>query len=235
MEQLNLKFEQDPKIVDERKELLGSWYDILKDEFDKDYMRRISAYLTKRYKEVEVYPPKGLIFNAFKECPYDKTRVVIIGQDPYHTPNVAHGLVFSTKQKRTPPSLLNVYKEIDDELGKHTFSSNDLTKWANQGILLINTALTVERSRPGSHMNKIGWEQFTYAVIKKLNKHPNQIIYLLWGKFAQSFKPHIDSTKHIILEAAHPSPYSADKGFFGCGHFKVIKDKYPDIDFNILP
>lgn len=232
MEQLSLTFKQPKEIIEKRKELLGDWYEVLKDEFDKDYMRRISAYLTKRYKEVEVYPPKPQIFEAFKQCPYDKTRIVIIGQNPYHTPGTAHGLVFSSLQDRTPPSLQNVYLEIEKELGSHTFNHNNLTQWANQGMLLLNASLTVERGDPTSHTD-IGWQKFLERVVKELNNHPNKIIYLLWGKFAQSFKPLINTDKHLVLEAAHPSPFSADRGFFGCGHFKIIKKEYPNIDFNV--
>ncbi len=232
MQQLNLQFKEDPRLVEKRQKLLDNWYKILKDEFNKDYMQRISAYLANRYKEAEVYPPKHQIFEAFKQCSYNKTRVVMIGQNPYHTPGTAHGLVFSSLQKKTPPSLKNIFVEIENELGKHTFNHNDLTQWANQGILLLNASLTVERGDPLSHTD-IGWDNFLKAAITKLNKHNNQIVYLLWGKFAQSFKPLIDTDKHIVLEAAHPSPFSADRGFFGCGHFKEVKDKYPDIDFNV--
>lgn len=232
MEQLSLAFEQPKEVIDKRKKLLGDWYDILADEFDKDYMRRISDFLTKRYKETEVYPPKYQIFEAFKQCPYDSTKIVIIGQNPYHTPGTAHGLVFSSLQNRTPPSLKNVYIEIENELGPHTFKHNDLTQWANQGMLLLNASLTVERGDPTSHTN-IGWQGFLERTIKELNVHPNKIIYLLWGNFAKSFKPQIDTNKHLVLEAAHPSPFSADKGFFGCGHFKRIKEEYPEIDFNV--
>lgn len=217
---------------EKHKQLLGDWYGILNDELDKDYMQRISIYLGKRYKETYIYPAKENIFEAFKQCPYNSTRIVMIGQDPYHTPGTAHGLVFSTKQKKTPPSLQNIFKEINNELGEHRLNSNDLTQWANQGMLLLNVSLTVEKGRPGSHMN-LGWREFTKKVLEKLNNHPNKIVFLLWGNFARSYKPMIDTNKHIILETTHPSPFSANSGFLGCGHFQQIKNIYPDIDFNI--
>ena len=217
---------------EKRKQLLGDWYEVLNDELDKDYMQRISAYLGKRYKETNIYPAQENIFEAFKQCPYNKTRIVVIGQDPYHTPGTAHGLVFSTKQDKTPPSLQNIFKEIKNELGEHTFNSNDLTQWANQGMLLLNVSLTVEKGRPGSHMN-LGWRKFTKKVLEKLNNHPNKIVFLLWGNFARSYKSMIDTNKHVILETTHPSPFSANAGFIGCGHFKQIKHIYPDINFNV--
>lgn len=238
MEQLNLKFGDPEKLEEKRKQLLGDWYYVLRDEFEKEYMTRISNFLAKRYKETEVYPPKHQIFEAFKQCPYYRTKIIVIGQDPYHTPGVAHGLVFSTKKEKTPPSLINIYKEIESELGEHTFNHNDLTQWANQGMLLLNAALTVERGKPKSHMEYmgskgIGWNKFIDRVIEELNEHHNKLIFLLWGKFAQSFEPKIDSNKHYILQTSHPSPFSADKGFFGCGHFKRIKELYPEMDFNV--
>lgn len=225
-------------LISKRKKLLGSWYEYLKDEFEKEYMKQLSRFLAVKYKVSNIYPHKENIFKAFKECTYNNTKVVIIGQDPYHTPETAHGLVFSSKQDKTPPSLANVFKEINSELGIHTFNHNNLTKWANQGILLLNVALTVEEGKPKSHMKTssssgIGWEIFTDKVIEVLNNHDNKIIFLLWGNFAKSYKSKIDKDKHIILEAAHPSPFSAHKGFFGCGHFKIIKNKYPEIDFNL--
>lgn len=222
---------------DKLKNMLGTWYEYLRDEFDKEYMLNLSKTLQQLYSTKNIYPKPDEIFNAFKYCPYDKTKVVIIGQDPYHTPNTAHGLAFSSKQDETPPSLDNIFTEINRELGIHTFNSNDLTQWSKQGFLLLNAVLTVEEGKPKSHMkygsNKgIGWENFTDKVIEILNKHNNELIFLLWGNFARSYKDKI-SDKHIKLEAYHPSPLSAERGFFNCGHFKRIKEKYPDINFNI--
>jgi len=219
-------------LISKRKNKLGSWYDVIGDELNKEYMKELSLRLKNEYKNKIIYPNKEDIFKAFKECPYDKTKIVIIGQDPYHTPNTAHGLVFSSLQKTTPPSLDNIFTEIRRELGEHTFNSNNLTQWANQGMLLLNVALTVRKHSPRSHMN-IGWGKFTDRVIKELNNHPNKLIFLLWGNFARQYKSKINTDKHIVLETTHPSPFSAYMGFFDCGHFKKIKEIYPKINFNI--
>ena len=203
-----------------------SWKSALAAEFERDYFQKLSAEVRADYLlgEPPVYPPPKLIFNAFNLCPFDQVRVVILGQDPYHGPGQAMGLSFSVPEGvRTPPSLQNIYKEINDDLGTPIPQHGDLTHWAEQGVLLLNATLTVERSKPGSHQGR-GWEEFTDAVIKKISDEREHVVFLLWGNFARSKAALIDWEKHLILEAAHPSPFSAHKGFFGCKHFSQANE-----------
>jgi uracil-DNA glycosylase len=194
-------------------EIESSWKTVLKPEFAKDYFQQLTAEVKTDYllNQPPVYPPAQYIFNAFKLCPFDEVKVVILGQDPYHGPNQAHGLSFSVQDGvRTPPSLQNIYKEIRSDLGKDIPESGNLERWAKQGVLLLNATLTVLKGQPGSHQGK-GWEQFTDAVIERVSNEKNHVVFLLWGNFARSKAKLIDSTKHCILEAPHPSPLSAHK------------------------
>lgn len=198
-----------------------SWKNALKDEFQKPYFEQIVHFLkTEKMAGKTIYPPGPFIFNAFEQTPFDQVKAVIIGQDPYHGPDQAHGLCFSVQDGiKPPPSLVNIYKEIQADIGiKMPLNKGDLTNWAKQGVLLLNAALTVRANEPFSH-SKIGWAEFTDAVIKKIDKEKEGIVFLLWGKFAQDKQLLIDATRHHVLKAAHPSPFSADKGFFGCKHF----------------
>jgi uracil-DNA glycosylase len=197
-----------------------SWKEILKQEFDKPYFQQIPLHLkTEKSQGKSIYPPGNLIFNAFNTTPIDKIKVVIIGQDPYHGPNQAHGLCFSVQNGvPPPPSLINIFKELQDDIGMVIPRHGNLTKWAEQGVFLLNASLTVRAGEPMSH-SKIGWATFTDTVIKKISDHNKHIVFLLWGKFAQDKKILIDETKHLILKSAHPSPLSAYAGFLGCKHF----------------
>ena len=204
----------------------SSWKEALKNEFTKSYFLEIVTFLkTERSAGKIIYPPGPLIFNAFNQTPFDKVRVVILGQDPYHNPGQAHGLSFSVPTGiKPPPSLVNIYKEIQKDIGIDMPAEyGNLTKWAEQGVLLLNAILTVRANDPASH-SKIGWMEFTDAVIKKISDQKEGVIFLLWGKFAQDKQFLIDETKHFILKAAHPSPFSADKGFFGCKHFSKTNE-----------
>jgi len=221
-------------------QLEESWKEVLEDEFEKDYMKTLKDFLQKEKESGHsIYPPGSLIFNAFNHTPFDKVKVVILGQDPYHGKDQAHGLSFSVKKGISPPpSLKNIYKELEKDIpGFNIPAHGELTKWADQGVLLLNASLTVRAHEPGSHQNK-GWEKFTDHAIHELSEKRTGIIFLLWGKFAQSKSELIDPGKHYILKAAHPSPYSADSGFFGCGHFskanKILEEngKVP-IDWQI--
>ena len=197
-----------------------SWKKVLKDEFIKPYFLQVATHLkTERASKAIIYPPGGLIFNAFDKTPFDKVKVVILGQDPYHNPGQAMGLSFSVPDGvPPPPSLVNIYKELNTDIGMPIPTSGNLTKWATQGVLLLNAVLTVRANEPASHA-KIGWMDFTNAVIKKISDEKTGVIFLLWGKFAQEKQVLIDETKHHVLKAAHPSPLSAYNGFFGCKHF----------------
>jgi uracil-DNA glycosylase len=198
-----------------------SWKEILKDEFESEYMKKLLNYLDEREAEgVTIYPPKPLIFNAFLQTPFSKVRVVLLGQDPYHGAGQAHGLAFSVQDHvNFPPSLKNIFKELESDIpGIKKPANGNLTHWASQGILLLNTTLTVEEGKPSSQQ-KQGWEIFTDHVISKLSAEKENLVFLLWGKHAQSKKILIDTRKHVILEAAHPSPFSAHNGFLGCRHF----------------
>lgn len=217
-----------------------SWKEELKQEFSKAYFQQIVAFLkTEKIQGKTIYPPGSLIFNAFTQTPFRDVKVVIIGQDPYHGPGQAHGLCFSVQDGiNPPPSLINIYKEIEKDTGVGMSARNgNLTKWAQQGVLLLNAFLTVRANEPASH-SKIGWENFTNAVIKSISDHKKGVVFLLWGKFAQEKQSLIDETKHHVLKAAHPSPFSADKGFFGCKHFTktnelLLQEGFEPIDWKL--
>ena len=195
-----------------------SWKEFLKSEFNKPYFKDLSEFLHNEYKNKVIFPPKQLVFSAFTTNLSD-VKVVILGQDPYHTPGAAEGLAFSVPSSQPiPPSLINIYKEIDEDIGKHVNPSGSLRNWQKQGVLLLNTVLTVEAHRPKSHSGK-GWETFTTAVISYLNNNCDNLVFILWGRDARNKKSLIDSSKHLILESAHPSPLSAYNGFFGCKQF----------------
>ena len=199
----------------------ASWKEVLKEEFSKPYFEQIVYFLkTERMAGKTIYPPGPLIFNAFEQTPFDKVKAVIIGQDPYHGPGQAHGLCFSVQDGvPPPPSLVNIFKEIQSDIGiSIPPGKGNLTHWAQQGVLLLNAALTVRANEPFSH-SKIGWATFTDAVIQKISALKAGIVFLLWGKFAQEKQNLVDETRHHVLKAADPSPFSADKGFFGCRHF----------------
>ena len=202
-----------------------SWKNILKEEFDKVYFRQIVTFLKAEKSAGRIiYPPGPLIFNAFNETPFSKVEVVLLGQDPYHNKGQAHGLSFSVPDGvPKPPSLINIFKELDNDLGIPPPKNGNLEKWATQGVLLLNASLTVRQNEPASH-SKIGWLQFTDTVISKISEQKKGIVFLLWGKFAQDKQSIIDETKHYVLKAAHPSPFSADKGFFGCKHFSKTNE-----------
>ena len=202
----------------------NDWDEILKDEFKKEYYLKLREFLKAEYRSREIFPNMYDIFNALKLTSYKDTKVLILGQDPYHDIGQAHGLAFSVKPGiKTPPSLLNIYKEIKDEYGYDIPSSGYLESWSKQGVLLLNTVLTVRAHQPNSHKN-MGWEIFTDEIIKILNKREDPIIFVLWGANARSKKQFIDTRRHFVLEAPHPSPLSAHRGFFGCNHFKKIND-----------
>ena len=196
------------------------WKALLKEEFSKPYFEQITLHLkTEKAQGKTIYPPGGLIFNAFDTTPIDKVKVVIIGQDPYHGPGQAHGLCFSVQTGvPPPPSLVNIFKELHDDIGITIPKHGNLTHWAQQGVFLLNASLTVRAGEPMSHA-KIGWAQFTDTVIKKISDTKEHVVFLLWGKFAQEKKTLIDESKHLILRSVHPSPLSAHAGFFGCKHF----------------
>lgn len=202
-----------------------SWKKILKEEFDKAYFQQIVISLKAEKSAGKIiYPPGPLIFNAFNKTPFSKVKVVLLGQDPYHNKGQAHGLSFSVPDGvAKPPSLINIFKELEKDLGIPHAKNGNLEKWALQGVLLLNASLTVRLNEPGSH-SKIGWLQFTDTVISKISEQKNGIIFLLWGKFAQEKQSIIDETKHYVLKAAHPSPFSAEKGFFGCKHFSKTNE-----------
>ncbi len=201
-----------------------SWKGRLNDEFEKQYFKDLSSYVKGEYIRTTVYPPPKQIFHAFNACPFDNVRVVILGQDPYHGTGQAHGLCFSVNENvQIPPSLRNMYKEIGEDLGIETPASGNLNRWTKQGVLLLNATLTVQAHRAGSHQGK-GWEEFTDAVIKKISDEKENVVFLLWGSYAQKKGQIIDRIKHYILEAPHPSPLSAHRGFFGCKHFSKTND-----------
>jgi uracil-DNA glycosylase len=204
----------------------NSWKEVLKNEFTKSYFQGIVTFLkTERMAGKTIFPPGSMIFNAFNHTPFDKVKVVLLGQDPYHGAGQAHGLCFSVQDGVSPPpSLINIYKEIQNDIGVGmNAKSGNLTRWADQGVFLLNASLTVRANEPMSHA-KIGWAEFTDAVIKKISDEKKGVVFLLWGKFAQEKQVLIDETKHHVLKAAHPSPFSADKGFFGCKHFSKTND-----------
>lgn len=218
-----------------------SWKAELKEEFKKSYFLQIATFLkTEKALNKVIYPPGTLIFNAFNQTPFNKLKVVIIGQDPYHGAGQAHGLSFSVQNGiKPPPSLVNIYKEIQRDIGiAMPKEYGNLTNWAQQGVLLLNAALTVRDGEPFSHA-KFGWADFTDSVIQKISDKKKGVVFLLWGKFAQDKQVLIDETKHHVLKAAHPSPFSADKGFFGCKHFSktnefLVKEGHQPIDWKLL-
>ena len=196
-----------------------SWRQVLQPEFDKPYFELLTDFVRHAYRTTQCFPPAGQIFRAFDLCPFDKVRVVIIGQDPYHDFNQAHGLCFSVQDGvPAPPSLVNIYKELQRDLGKPIPSTGNLTHWAEQGVLLLNATLTVEAHKAGSHQGK-GWEELTDAAIQALNNQQDNVVFMLWGSYAQRKGQFIDRKRHLVLTAVHPSPLSAYRGFIGCGHF----------------
>lgn len=204
--------------------LIDSWKNILIDEFDKPHMLQLKKFLVEEKKKGKtIYPPSSEIFNALNLLPFDQIKVVILGQDPYHGPGQAHGLCFSVREGTpNPPSLQNIFKEIEQEFGAKP-TKGDLTNWTNQGVLLLNATLTVEKDKAGSHQKK-GWEEFTDRVIAELNKNREHLVFLLWGSYAQNKGQFIDTKKHLVLKSPHPSPLSAHRGFLGCGHFKKANE-----------
>ena len=202
-----------------------SWKNVLKEEFDSLYFERLATFVRSAYAKGVVYPPAKNIFEAFNRTPFDKVKVVILGQDPYHEPNQAHGLCFSVQDGvRLPPSLINIYKELEAEYGTPFLNRNgDLSHWANQGVLLLNATLTVEAGNAGSHQGK-GWEMFTDAAIAKLSEQRENLVFMLWGGYARRKGAVIDKKRHLVLECAHPSPLSVYRGFFGCDHFKKANE-----------
>lgn len=202
-----------------------SWMAVIGAEFDKPYMAALKTFLLAEKQAGQVIFPKGdEIFNAFNTTPFDRVRVVIIGQDPYHGPGQAHGLSFSVRRGvRVPPSLQNIYKEISAEFGCPIPAHGDLSGWARQGVLLLNATLTVREAQAGSHQNK-GWEDFTDAAIRAVNDRHDHVVFLLWGSYAGKKGAFIDRKRHLVLTAPHPSPLSAHRGFLGCGHFKQAND-----------
>ena len=200
-------------------EIEESWHSLLEDEFNKDYFNKIRSFITQEYKNKTIFPPVKLIFNAFNLTPLNKIKVIIIGQDPYHGKGQAHGLSFSVPEDiKIPPSLLNIYKELKEDINKEIPKHGFLESWANQGVLLLNSVLTVESGKANSHKN-IGWERFTESVIERVSIKKDKLVFLLWGNYAQKKETFIDSNKHLILKSVHPSPLSAYNGFFGSKHF----------------
>ncbi len=216
-----------------------SWFNVLSDEFDQPYMRDLKAFLLKQKQQGKViYPPGDNIFNALNSTPFDKVKVVILGQDPYHGPNQAHGLCFSVnKGVAVPPSLKNIYKELHQDVNFTIPNHGSLQAWANQGVLLLNSVLTVNQGQAASHQGK-GWEIFTDKIIFELNQMHSHVVYMLWGAYAQNKGARIDESKNLVLKSAHPSPLSAYRGFIGCKHFSqcnnYLKANYkPSIDWQI--
>ncbi len=200
------------------------WDEILKDEFKKDYYLNLREFLKTEYSTQVIYPPMNDIYNALRYTDYNDVKIVILGQDPYHGEGEAHGLAFSVKPGiKTPPSLLNIYKELNSTLGCYIPNNGYLVKWAKQGVLLLNTALTVRKDMANSHSGK-GWELLTDFIIKSLNKREKPMVFMLWGNNARSKSWFIDQNKHLVLTSVHPSPLSASRGFFGCNHFKLAND-----------
>ena len=201
-----------------------SWKQRLQTEFNKAYFTKLTDFVRQEYSQGTIYPPGKLIFNAFNLCPFNKVKVVIIGQDPYHGPGQAHGLCFSVNDGIAfPPSLVNIFKEIKADLGKEIPTSGNLTRWAEQGVLLLNATLTVRAHQAGSHQ-KQGWETFTDAVIRLLAEERENLVFILWGAYAQRKGAFIDGNKHLVLSSAHPSPLSAYNGFFGNKHFSKANE-----------
>jgi uracil-DNA glycosylase len=203
--------------------LLGTWYKVLRIEFLRPYMRSISDRLNELSKQGKLCPDINDIFKAFKLCSYEDVKLVIIAQDPYYTKGTAHGLAFSSQQDKTPPSLANIFKEIQRSTGTDRFVSNDLSSWAKQGVLLLNTYLSTELGKDRAHRD-IGWSHFSEKVLYVLNNHNNPIVFMLWGNEAKALEKYITNKKHLILKTSHPSPLSVYRGFDGCNHFKMAND-----------
>lgn len=205
-------------------QLEASWIEELKAEFSKDYMLALQNFLTQEYQTQTIYPAADNIFNAFHYCPLDKVKIVILGQDPYHGPGQAHGLCFSVSEGiAKPPSLVNIFKELRNNIGLEIPEHGDLSSWAKQGVFLLNTSLTVRVGQAGSHFNQ-GWERFTDTVIEIINDQCEHVVFMLWGAPARKKVSMIDKTKHLVLEAPHPSPLSSYRGFFGCKHFSQANE-----------
>jgi uracil-DNA glycosylase len=202
-----------------------SWFDLLSEEFQSEYFSNLQGFLDVERQSETIYPPEKHMFNAFNHTPVSTVKAVILGQDPYHGPNQAHGLCFSVNDEmKFPPSLRNIFKELSTDIGMDEPKSGNLTNWADQGVLLLNATLTVRKSYPGSHQGK-GWERFTDVIIQKLSNSSNNLVFLLWGKFAQNKESLINKENgHLILKAPHPSPFSAHTGFFGSKHFSQTND-----------
>lgn len=197
----------------------ASWKERLAPVFEEAWFKELTDFVKQEYASTKVFPPPSQIFHAFELCPFDQVRVVLLGQDPYHGDGQAHGLCFSVPPGvRQPPSLQNIFKEIESDLGTPPPKDGNLERWATQGVFLLNATLTVRAHEAGSHQGK-GWEQFTDHVIKLLSDEREHLVFLLWGRYAQAKEPLIDTSKHLVLKAAHPSPFSAYAGFFGCRHF----------------
>lgn len=202
----------------------SSWKEILQDEFEKPYFSILTSFVKKEYSEQRIFPPAKLMFNAFDLCPFNQIKVVILGQDPYHGLGQAHGLCFSVNEGiQFPPSLVNIFKEIQRDLGKAIPQSGNLEHWARQGVFLLNATLTVREGQAGSHQNK-GWEEFTDRVIKEISDRKEHVVFMLWGSYAQKKGAVIDPKKHLILKTSHPSPLSVYRGFDGCGHFRAANE-----------
>jgi uracil-DNA glycosylase len=209
-------------------QLEESWKRHLSGEFEKDYFIKLTDFVRSEYSQYTIFPPGKLIFNAFNLCPFDKTNVVIIGQDPYHGDGQAHGLCFSVNDGVAfPPSLVNIFKEIRDDVGKEPPATGNLTHWAEQGVLLLNATLTVRAHQAGSHQRR-GWEEFTDAAIRALNDDRENLVFILWGAYAQKKGAFIDRHRHLVLSSAHPSPLSAYHGFFGNHHFSLTNQYLRD-------
>lgn len=220
--------------------LHNDWAAVLKDELEQDYFTQLTVFLDERYEEAEIYPKRGQIFSALNYTPYEQTRVVLLGQDPYHGAGQAHGLSFSVQPGvAVPPSLRNIYKELHDDLGCEIPDHGYLAGWAKQGVLLLNSALTVEDGQAGSHQ-RIGWERFTDRIITALNEREKPVVFILWGKHAQDKAARINREQHCVIESPHPSPLSAHRGFFGSKPFSrtnafLRRIGSPEIDWQIRP
>lgn len=216
----------------------ASWLQVLEQEFRAPYFAQLKSFLVEEKKNNLIFPPGALIFNAFNLTPFPKVKVVLMGQDPYHNPGQAHGLCFSVPRGvAQPKSLINIFKELHDDIGGQVPRSGNLEKWATQGVLLLNATLTVRAHQPGSHQDQ-GWETFTDAVIREISARKENIVFILWGAYAAKKIPLIDARRHHILQAAHPSPFSAHKGFYGCRHFsktnQLLREAgLPEIDWTV--
>jgi uracil-DNA glycosylase len=201
-----------------------SWNNVLYEVFEEEFFKNLVRYVKSEYQKETVYPPGKFIFNAFDQCAFENVKIVILGQDPYHGPGQAHGLSFSVQPGVPfPPSLLNIFKEIQSDIGKIMPPNGDLTRWAQQGVFLLNATLTVRAGEAGSHQKR-GWEEFTDRVILRISDHKSNVVFMLWGAYAGRKADLIDQSRHLVLKAPHPSPLSAHRGFFGCRHFSLAND-----------